>query len=144
MSPELLIIDSNHLISTPCLPGVLVVSLDRMGDVAEDKSSFYSNAEDYWKEVPPTVDGMLGGYGSISSIDISGSKAFLRKFLGVRDVSVSSVWSAVAASCPTCGVPHRTAKGRRGRAAPWTAARESAASASGCCCRCSGPWTWWT
>ncbi|XP_022064151.2 N-terminal Xaa-Pro-Lys N-methyltransferase 1 [Acanthochromis polyacanthus] len=53
-----------------------------MGDIAEDEASFYSNAEDYWREVPPTVDGMLGGYGSISSIDINGSKAFLQKFLG--------------------------------------------------------------
>jgi len=53
-----------------------------MGDIAENETSFYSNAEDYWKEVAPTVDGMLGGYGSISSIDINGSKAFLQKFLG--------------------------------------------------------------
>ncbi|KAF3848688.1 hypothetical protein F7725_015185 [Dissostichus mawsoni] len=30
----------------------------------------------------PTVDGMLGGYGSISNIDLNGSKAFLQKFLG--------------------------------------------------------------
>ena len=54
-----------------------------MGDAA-GKTAFYSNAEDYWREVPPTVDGMLGGYGSISSIDINGSKNFLLKFLGVR------------------------------------------------------------
>ncbi|XP_026152429.1 N-terminal Xaa-Pro-Lys N-methyltransferase 1 isoform X2 [Mastacembelus armatus] len=53
-----------------------------MGDIAHDEVSFYSNAEDYWKEVPATVDGMLGGYGSISIIDINGSKDFLRKFLG--------------------------------------------------------------
>nr|XP_057913556.1 N-terminal Xaa-Pro-Lys N-methyltransferase 1 isoform X1 [Doryrhamphus excisus]XP_057913557.1 N-terminal Xaa-Pro-Lys N-methyltransferase 1 isoform X1 [Doryrhamphus excisus] len=52
-----------------------------MGDISGEPG-FYSNAEGYWKEVPPTVDGMLGGYGSISSIDINGSKAFLRKFLG--------------------------------------------------------------
>ncbi|XP_061732765.1 N-terminal Xaa-Pro-Lys N-methyltransferase 1 [Nerophis ophidion] len=52
-----------------------------MGDISGEPS-FYSNAEGYWKDVPPTVDGMLGGYGSISSIDINGSKAFLRKFLG--------------------------------------------------------------
>lgn len=57
-----------------------------MGDIAEDETTFYSNAEDYWREVPPTVDGMLGGYGSISNIDINGSKAFLKKFLGVRNV----------------------------------------------------------
>lgn len=55
-----------------------------MGDIAEDETTFYSNAEDYWRDVPPTVDGMLGGYGSISNIDINGSKAFLKKFLGVR------------------------------------------------------------
>jgi len=53
-----------------------------MADAGE--TSFYSNAVDYWRDVPPTVDGMLGGYGSISSIDINGSKGFLRKFLGVR------------------------------------------------------------
>lgn len=51
----------------------------------EDKKTFYSKAELYWKEVPPTVDGMLGGYGSISSIDINGSKKFLQKFLGVSN-----------------------------------------------------------
>lgn len=53
-----------------------------MGDIVHNEASFYSNAEGYWKDVPPTVDGMLGGYGNISSIDINGSKAFLRKFLG--------------------------------------------------------------
>lgn len=64
---------------------MLSVNYDRMGDIVENETTFYSNAEDYWKEVPPTVDGMLGGYGSISSIDINGSKAFLQKFLGVRN-----------------------------------------------------------
>ncbi|XP_066516859.1 N-terminal Xaa-Pro-Lys N-methyltransferase 1 isoform X2 [Hoplias malabaricus] len=50
--------------------------------LVEDKATFYSKAEHYWKAVPPTVDGMLGGYGSISNIDINGSKKFLQKFLG--------------------------------------------------------------
>lgn len=53
-----------------------------MGDIVEDEASFYSNAEDYWKEISPTVDGMLGGYGSISNIDINASKTFLQRFLG--------------------------------------------------------------
>lgn len=70
-----------------CASSCVILSVDRMGDIAEDETTFYSNAEDYWKEVPPTVDGMLGGYGSISSIDINGSKAFLQKFLGVRSSS---------------------------------------------------------
>lgn len=51
-------------------------------DIAENQTTFYHNAEDYWRDVAPTVDGMLGGYGSISSIDLNGSKAFLQKFLG--------------------------------------------------------------
>lgn len=62
-----------------------MLSVNRMDDIAEDETTFYSNAEDYWRDIPPTVDGMLGGYGSISSIDINGSKAFLQKFLGVRN-----------------------------------------------------------
>lgn len=52
--------------------------------MTEDETTFYVKAEQYWKDIPPTVDGMLGGYGSISSIDINGSKKFLQKFLGVR------------------------------------------------------------
>lgn len=49
----------------------------------ENETAFYSKAEHYWKEVPATVDGMLGGYGSISNTDLNGSKKFLQKFLGV-------------------------------------------------------------
>ncbi|XP_026777370.3 N-terminal Xaa-Pro-Lys N-methyltransferase 1 isoform X1 [Pangasianodon hypophthalmus] len=58
-------------------------SAERMEDhLIENETSFYLKAEQYWKDIPPTVDGMLGGYGSISSIDINGSKKFLQKFLG--------------------------------------------------------------
>lgn len=81
---------------------MLFVDYDRMGDIAEDEASFYSNAEDYWKEVSPTVNGMLGGYGSISSIDIDGSKAFLQTFLGVRN---SFKMSASSDSCNTFALP---------------------------------------
>lgn len=69
---------------------MLLVGNDRMADIARDEASFYSNAEGYWKDVSPTVDGMLGGYGSISSVDINGSKAFLQKFLGVRNSAQSN------------------------------------------------------
>lgn len=54
-----------------------------MDEVFGEDSAFYSKAEVYWKQVPPTVDGMLGGYGSISNVDINGSKKFMQKFLGV-------------------------------------------------------------
>lgn len=40
-----------------------------------------NNTKQYWAEVPATVDGMLGGYGSVSNLDIQGSKMFLRKLL---------------------------------------------------------------
>ncbi|XP_053329024.1 N-terminal Xaa-Pro-Lys N-methyltransferase 1 [Spea bombifrons] len=50
-------------------------------ELVEDETQFYCKAKKYWKDVPATVDGMLGGYGHISSIDISGSKKFLQRFL---------------------------------------------------------------
>ncbi|XP_046901453.1 N-terminal Xaa-Pro-Lys N-methyltransferase 1 [Hypomesus transpacificus] len=53
-----------------------------MSDIVENETIFYAKAEEYWKDVAPTVDGMLGGYGSISDIDLNGSKKFLQKFLG--------------------------------------------------------------
>ncbi|OWK10079.1 NTMT1 [Cervus elaphus hippelaphus] len=52
-------------------------------EVIEDEKQFYSKAKTYWKEVPATVDGMLGGYGHISSIDINSSRKFLQRFLRV-------------------------------------------------------------
>lgn len=62
-----------------------------MGDITKGQTTFYSNAEGYWKDVAPTVDGMLGGYGSISNIDLNGSKAFLQKFLGEGEGKTGSV-----------------------------------------------------
>uniref|UniRef100_F6URV7 N-terminal Xaa-Pro-Lys N-methyltransferase 1 n=2 Tax=Callithrix jacchus TaxID=9483 RepID=F6URV7_CALJA len=50
-------------------------------EVIEDEEQFYSRAKTYWKQIPPTVDGMLGGYGCISSIDINSSRKFLQRFL---------------------------------------------------------------
>ncbi|XP_068012127.1 N-terminal Xaa-Pro-Lys N-methyltransferase 1 isoform X2 [Melanerpes formicivorus] len=55
-------------------------------EVVEDELEFYSKAEKYWKDVPATVDGMLGGYGHISSIDISSSRKFLQRFLRTVDM----------------------------------------------------------
>nr|XP_056716554.1 N-terminal Xaa-Pro-Lys N-methyltransferase 1 [Euleptes europaea] len=49
--------------------------------VVEDELEFYSKAEKYWKDIPATVDGMLGGYGHISNIDINSSRKFLLRFI---------------------------------------------------------------
>ncbi|XP_041428111.1 N-terminal Xaa-Pro-Lys N-methyltransferase 1-A isoform X2 [Xenopus laevis] len=50
-------------------------------ELVEDETQFYGKAQNYWKNVPPTVDGMLGGYGHISNVDLNGSKKFLQRFL---------------------------------------------------------------
>lgn len=40
---------------------------------------FYSDAQDYWSKIPPTIDGMLGGFGHISQVDVQGSRIFLQQ-----------------------------------------------------------------
>ncbi|XP_065191956.1 N-terminal Xaa-Pro-Lys N-methyltransferase 1-like [Sycon ciliatum] len=40
----------------------------------------YSHADEYWKGQPATVDGMLGGFGSISRKDVEASKALLKTY----------------------------------------------------------------
>ncbi|KAF4442652.1 putative methyltransferase [Fusarium austroafricanum] len=37
------------------------------------------DAEAYWQNVSPSVDGMLGGYPQVSKIDLQGSREFLAK-----------------------------------------------------------------
>lgn len=48
-----------------------------------DKNDFYNHAAVYWSNVPATVDGMLGGYGHISTVDINGSSQFLKQLFRV-------------------------------------------------------------
>ncbi|XP_017878265.1 N-terminal Xaa-Pro-Lys N-methyltransferase 1 isoform X1 [Ceratina calcarata] len=45
---------------------------------AVEEHEFYAAAAKYWEHVPPTIDGMLGGFGFISQIDIKGSNKFLK------------------------------------------------------------------
>lgn len=59
-------------------------------EVIEDEKQFYSKAKTYWKQIPPTVDGMLGGYGHISNIDLNSSRKFLQRFLRVGRSDVLS------------------------------------------------------
>ncbi|XP_075977910.1 N-terminal methyltransferase [Anticarsia gemmatalis] len=49
------------------------------------ESVFYRKAASYWANVPATVDGVLGGFGHISDVDIDGSKAFLKEILELED-----------------------------------------------------------
>lgn len=45
---------------------------------------FYNNAETYWSKIEPTVDGMLGGFASINSVDIRGSINFLQDLFKLK------------------------------------------------------------
>lgn len=40
--------------------------------------TFYKDAKQYWKTIPATIDGMLGGFSKISFTDIRGSQDFLK------------------------------------------------------------------
>lgn len=40
--------------------------------------TFYKDAQQYWKAIPATVDGMLGGFANISFTDIRGSQDFIK------------------------------------------------------------------
>lgn len=51
----------------------------------QDRGKWYGDAVDYWKNIPATVNGMLGGYGHISPTDIKDSKRFLKNFLDLSD-----------------------------------------------------------
>ena len=48
-----------------------------MTSAPSNDDKFYGDAVKYWEGIPATVNGMLGGYGHISSYDINGSLAFL-------------------------------------------------------------------
>lgn len=50
--------------------------------IAQDP--FYIDAVNYWEKIPPTVDGMLGGFGFISQTDIEGSKKFLEQLFNLK------------------------------------------------------------
>ncbi|KAF3430086.1 hypothetical protein E2986_07209 [Frieseomelitta varia] len=50
-----------------------------------EEQEFYTDAAKYWECVPPTIDGMLGGFGFISQIDIKGSTQFLRSLFELKN-----------------------------------------------------------
>lgn len=50
------------------------------------KDKHYQDAKKYWSTISPTVDGMLGGFGSISFTDIRGSGQFLKNLFKMKPV----------------------------------------------------------
>ena len=45
---------------------------------------YYNNAAKYWEGVDGTVNGMLGGFGKISDVDIDGSNKLLKALFKVN------------------------------------------------------------
>jgi len=48
---------------------------------ADTDIEYYTKAANYWENVTPTIDGMLGGFAKISHLDIDGSNKLLKVLL---------------------------------------------------------------
>lgn len=66
--------------SSNSMDGPPIVEVDKKIDIESEGSDFYDNAAKYWEGVDGTVNGMLGGFGKVSEIDIQQSDKLL-KFL---------------------------------------------------------------
>lgn len=62
-----------------------------MNDNNEVFSINYKKSLQYWADVPPTVDGVLGGFGFISNADIEGSELFLKSLLSSESAPCTNV-----------------------------------------------------
>eukprot|EP00127_Corallochytrium_limacisporum_P001151 Clim_evm3s43 gene=Clim_evmTU3s43 len=54
---------------------------------ADGNLEWYEKAKEYWENEPETVNGMLGGFGKLSSLDINASRSLIRRLIdeGVID-----------------------------------------------------------
>lgn len=46
--------------------------------------TFYKDAQTYWKTIPATIDGMLGGFSNINFTDIRGSQDFMKEIFKMK------------------------------------------------------------
>ncbi|MBN3312103.1 NTM1B methyltransferase, partial [Atractosteus spatula] len=51
-------------------------------EVIDGEKQFYARAQNFYKDVPASEEGMMGDYIELSDVDIEGSKEFLKKFVG--------------------------------------------------------------
>ncbi|XP_017948420.1 uncharacterized protein LOC100145493 isoform X2 [Xenopus tropicalis] len=51
-------------------------------EVIDGEMQFYARARNFYRDVPATEEGMMGGFSELSDIDIESSREFLRKFAG--------------------------------------------------------------
>eukprot|EP01134_Creolimax_fragrantissima_P002789 CFRG2789T1 len=75
-------------VSSTALPDPNVAGVEGLWKATDsdvDKNTgelnWYKKARDYWENVPATVNGVLGGYSYISSVDVKGSLTFLNPLL---------------------------------------------------------------
>ena len=69
------------------------------GVSSANKSDWYDRATDYYEaNCPETVDGVLGGFASISDLDLEGSRVFLKKIEKLR-----TGWSWSVGAAAECG-----------------------------------------
>jgi protein N-terminal methyltransferase len=47
----------------------------------ESTETWYEDANTYWKGIPATIDGMLGGFGKLTDRDCMDSLQFIQPFL---------------------------------------------------------------
>lgn len=66
---------------------LLFITMEESDGQSNDIENYNATAK-YWDRIPATVDGMLGGYGFISNIDIKGSASFLHKVFQVCTLNV--------------------------------------------------------
>lgn len=68
-------------------------------DGGDGEIRWYSSAVAYWDAQAPTDDGVLGGYGFVSDIDVRDSRAFLKNTLGerVQEASLRTAGSELVA-----------------------------------------------
>ena len=67
-----------------------------MESAETDYGISYEKAAEYWSDIPPTIDGMLGGFAKISGTDIDGSSKFLKGLFRLDDAPGN-------ARCLDCG-----------------------------------------
>ena len=64
------------------------MSINMDGDNDQNcNSEFYCKGKCYWQNVEANIDGMLGGFSSINTIDSDESRGLLKKLLKQNDAS---------------------------------------------------------
>eukprot|EP00912_Choanoflagellata_sp_UC4_P000217 UC4_evm7s135 len=77
-----------------------IASMPSDDSSAEELRHWYTEANRYWGSVEPTVSGMLGGFASVSSVDVQESKAFINRLKSMGYfVSTNDIGGTRAIDC---------------------------------------------